>query len=67
MDLRETPEAKEKRLFAIAEKQLKKVLRDAPAYGSIRVEFVMIDSNVSRMIYGVEIARKFHTTTEAVQ
>jgi len=60
MDLRETPEQKESRLFAIAETQLKKVLRDAPAYGSIKVELVLIDSNISRLIYGVEVARKFH-------
>ena len=60
MDLRETPEAKEKRLFGIAEKHIRSILRDAPAYGSVRAEFVLVDGQITRVIYGAEVARKLH-------
>ena len=60
MDLRETPEAKEKRLFGIVEKHIKSVLRDAPSYGSIKAEFILVDGQITRVIYGAEVAKKLH-------
>ena len=60
MDLRETPEAKEKRLFGVAEKHIKSLLRDAPAYGSVKAEFILVDGQITRVIYGAEVARKLH-------
>ncbi len=60
MYLRETPEAKEKRLFGIVEKHIKSVLRDAPAYGSVKAEFILVDGQITRVIYGAEVAKKLH-------
>jgi hypothetical protein len=60
MDLRETPDAKEKRLFGIVEKHIKSILRDAPAYGSVKAEFILVDGQITRVIYGAEVARKLH-------
>lgn len=60
MILRETPEAKEKRLFGIVEKHIKSVLRDAPAYGSVKAEFILVDGQITRVIYGAEVAKKLH-------
>ena len=54
----ETPGAREERLFRIAEPHLRKLLRDSPAFGSIKLEFVLAEDDIGRVVYGAEVSRK---------
>jgi len=54
----ETPGVREDRLFRIAEPHLRKLLRDAPAFGSVRLELVFADDDIGRIVYTAEVSRK---------
>ena len=54
----ETPGAREERLFRIAEPHLRKLLRDSPAFGSVRLELVLAEDDIGRIVYGAEVSRK---------
>lgn len=54
----ETPDAREERLFKVAEPHLRKLLHDAPLYGSIKLELVLAENDIARIVYGAEVSRK---------
>lgn len=54
----ETPGAREDRLFKIAEPHLRKLLRDSPAFGSIKLELILAEDDIARIVYGAEVSRK---------
>jgi hypothetical protein len=54
----ETPSEREERLFRIAEPQLRKLLRDSPAFGSIKLELVLAGDDIGQIVYGGEVSRK---------
>lgn len=53
----ETPGAREERLFHVAEPHLRKLLRDAPAFGSVKLEIRLSEDEPIRVIYGAEVSR----------
>ena len=54
----ETPGAREERLFRIAEPHLRKLLHDSPAFGSVKLELVLAEDDIGRVVYGAEVSRK---------
>jgi hypothetical protein len=53
----ESPDAKASRLMAILEPHLRRLLRDAPEFGSVRVEAWMRDSDIGRVEVGTSVSR----------
>jgi hypothetical protein len=60
----ETPGAREDRLFKIAEPHLRKLLHDAPSFGSIRLELILTDDDIGRVVYAAEVSRKIAPHTD---
>jgi hypothetical protein len=59
----ETPGAREDRLFKIAEPHLRKLLRDSPAFGSVKLELIFTDDDIGRVVYSAEVSRKLAPRT----
>jgi hypothetical protein len=60
----ETPGAREERLFRIAEAHLRKLLRDSPPFGSVKLELYLAEDDISRVVYGAEVSRKITPRNE---
>jgi hypothetical protein len=54
----ETPGAREERLFRIAEPHLRKLLHDSPRFGSVKLELILAEDDIARIIFAAEVSRK---------
>lgn len=54
----ETPGAREERLFKIVEPHLRKLLRDSPPFGMVKLELFFADDDIGRIVFGAEVSRK---------
>jgi hypothetical protein len=62
----ETPGAREERLFKVSEPHLRKLLHDAPPFGSIKLELVLAEDDIARIVYGAEVSRKLAPHTRGL-
>jgi hypothetical protein len=60
----ESPDAKADRLLSILEPHLRRLLRDAPNYGSIRIEGFLRDGDLGRVEVGASISRSIAPRAE---
>jgi len=60
----ESPDAKASRLLAILEPHLRRLLRDAPEFGSVRIEAFLRDSDIGRVEVGASVSRTIAPRTD---
>lgn len=54
----ETPDAKADRLLRVIEPHLRRLLRDAPDFGSVKLEAFIRDADIGRVEIGASISRQ---------
>jgi hypothetical protein len=55
--LPESPDAKAKRLLGILEPHLLRLLKDAPAFGSVTISAFLRDDDIGRIELGASVSR----------